>query len=88
VFYLITRSCANSSILGARQQFKPAKGQFQIYYKHGANHLEYQPDFVAEAKNAIYMLEPKASNQMCEFRSKLDTHSTANWTAIPAQTGH
>ena len=24
----------------------------------------------------------------CEFRSKLDTHSTANWTAIPEQTGH
>ncbi len=23
----------------------------------------------------------------CEFRFKLDTHSTANWTAIPAQTG-
>jgi type III restriction enzyme len=44
--------------------FKPAKGQFQIFYKQGANHLEYQPDFVAETKNAIYMLEPKASNQM------------------------
>ena len=25
---------------------------------------------------------------MCEFRFKLDTHSTANWTAIPEQTGH
>ncbi len=24
----------------------------------------------------------------CEFRFKLDTHSTANWTAIPEQTGH
>lgn len=24
---------------------------------------------------------------MCEFRSNLDTHSTANWTAIPRQTG-
>lgn len=44
--------------------FKPAKGQFQIFYKQGADHLEYQPDFVAETKDAIYMLEPKASNQM------------------------
>jgi type III restriction enzyme len=39
--------------------FKPARGQFQIYYRNGADHLEYQPDFVAEANDAIYMLEPK-----------------------------
>jgi type III restriction enzyme len=44
--------------------FKPAKGQFQIFYRHGADHLEYQPDFVAETTNMILMLEPKASNQM------------------------
>jgi type III restriction enzyme len=43
---------------------KPAKGQFQIFYRHGADHFEYQPDFVAETTNAIFMLEPKASNQM------------------------
>lgn len=46
----------------AEKWFKPAKGQFQIFY--GADHLEYQPDFVTETKDAIYMLEPKASNQM------------------------
>ncbi len=46
----------------ALKWFKPAKGQFQIFY--GSDHLEYQPDFVAETKDAIYMLEPKASNQM------------------------
>lgn len=44
--------------------FRPARGQFQIFYRHGADHREYQPDFVAEAAEAIYMLEPKASNQM------------------------
>ncbi len=43
---------------------KPAKGQFQIFYRQGSDHLEYQPDFVAEADSAIYMLEPKASNEM------------------------
>lgn len=48
----------------AEKWFKPAKGQFQIFYKQGANHQEYQPDFVAETKDAIFMLEPKASNQM------------------------
>ena len=44
--------------------FRPAKGQFQIFYKSGVDHLEYQPDFVAETSNLIYMLEPKAFNQM------------------------
>ncbi len=44
--------------------FRPARGQFQIFYLLGVNHLEYQPDFVAETANAIFMIEPKAKNQM------------------------
>src|SRR3972149_2132643 len=48
----------------ASKWFKPAKGQFQIFYRQGADHLEYQPDFVAETADTIYMLEPKASNQL------------------------
>jgi type III restriction enzyme len=44
--------------------FKPAKGQFQIYYRQGADHLEYQPDFVAETADTIYMLEPKMRKEM------------------------
>ncbi len=39
--------------------FKPAKGQFQIYYVNGADRPEYQPDFVGETVDTIYMLEPK-----------------------------
>ena len=46
--------------------FKPAKGQFQIFYKWGADHPEYQPDFVAEATDAIYMLVAKAKNEMTD----------------------
>ena len=46
--------------------FRPAKGQFQIFYKRGAGHPEYQPDFVAETEDAVYMLEPKAANQMID----------------------
>jgi len=48
----------------ALKWFKPAKGQFQIFYKSGADHLEYQPDFVAETEDAIYMLEPKRREDM------------------------
>ena len=48
----------------ATKWFKPAKGQFQIYYKSGADHLEYQPDFVAETDSSIYMLEPKSRAEL------------------------
>lgn len=48
----------------AEKWFKPARGQFQLYYRSGNDQLEYQPDFVAETSDCIWMLEPKASNQM------------------------
>ena len=41
--------------------FKPAKDQFQLYYRRGMDDVPYQPDFVAESKSGIYMLEPKSS---------------------------
>ncbi|KAA0219890.1 hypothetical protein EDS67_30150 [candidate division KSB1 bacterium] len=48
----------------AQKWFKPAKGQFQIFYKSGVDHLEYQPDFVAETEDCIFMLESKARDEM------------------------
>lgn len=50
----------------AAKWFRPARGQFQIFYKFGAEHPEYQPDFVAETTDRIYMLEPKAANMMAD----------------------
>ncbi len=50
----------------ALKWFKPAKGQFQIVYKFGADNPEYQPDFVAETGDVIYMLEPKAKNELAD----------------------
>ncbi|QJR14661.1 DEAD/DEAH box helicase [Usitatibacter palustris] len=44
--------------------FRPAKGQFQIYYKVGGDISEYQPDFVAETEGSILMIEPKMKSQM------------------------
>lgn len=44
----------------ATKWFKPAKGQFQIYYKLGTEQPEYIPDFVAETDIAILMVETKA----------------------------
>jgi len=44
----------------ALKWFKPAKGQFQIYYKLGTEQPEYIPDFVAETDSTILMVETKA----------------------------
>ncbi|WP_447846585.1 DEAD/DEAH box helicase [Pseudomonas aeruginosa] len=44
----------------ALKWFKPAKGQFQIYYKLGTEQPEYIPDFVAETDATIFMVETKA----------------------------
>ncbi|MCP4405865.1 MAG: type III restriction endonuclease subunit R, partial [bacterium] len=48
----------------AEKWFKPALGQFQIYYPSGIEQKEYQPDFVAETAERIYLLEPKMSKEM------------------------
>lgn len=44
----------------ALKWFKPAKGQFQIYYKLGSEQPEYIPDFVVESDTMIFMVETKA----------------------------
>lgn len=48
----------------ADKWFRPAKGQFQMFYRKASDHLEYMPDFVAETATEILMLEPKMANQM------------------------
>ncbi|MCC7486565.1 MAG: hypothetical protein IT529_16450 [Burkholderiales bacterium] len=63
----------------ALRWFKPAKGQFQIFYRQGSEHLEYQPDFVAEVDGEIYMLEPKASNEMTDPVVLAKKESAVKW---------
>jgi len=59
--------------------FKPAKGQFQIFYKWGSDHPEYQPDFVAETDDRIFMLEPKAANQMTDEEVLAKREAAERW---------
>ena len=63
----------------AAKWFKPARGQFQIFYKLGADHLEYQPDFVAETDGVIYMLEPKAKNEMSDAEVVAKKDAAVKW---------
>jgi len=48
----------------AERWFKPAKNQFQIFYRRAAAHLQYVPDFVAETGGELLMIETKARNEM------------------------
>ena len=48
----------------AEKWFKPAKGQFQIFYKMGTEQPEYIPDFVVETDATIWMVETKARGDM------------------------
>lgn len=62
----------------AQKWFKPALGQFQIYYKLDNAQVEYQPDFVAETENAIFMAKTKsrADMQSAEVLAKAEAAST------------
>jgi type III restriction enzyme len=66
--------------------FKPARGQFQMYYKFGADHLEYQPDFVAETADCIYILEAKARNDMYDAEVQAKKDAAVQW--CPHATSH
>jgi type III restriction enzyme len=63
----------------ALKWFKPARGQFQMYYKSGADHLEYQPDFVAETADGIYMLEAKARNDLHDVEVQAKKDAAVQW---------
>lgn len=41
---------------------RPARNQFRIYWNHNNN--LYEPDFIVETKDCIYMIEIKAANEM------------------------
>jgi type III restriction enzyme len=61
--------------------FKPRKGQFQLFYKWGADQPEYQPDFVAETSNCIYMLEPKSRSELDDQEVKAKQSVAMKWCA-------
>jgi type III restriction enzyme len=74
----------------ALRWFRPASGQFQIYYKLGSAQPEYIPDFVAETDAAMLMIEAKARDDLktAEVVAKADAavqwcrHATAYCESI------
>ena len=48
----------------AQKWFKPAQGQFQIYWKSGLDSKEYIPDFVVETEDSNWLVETKAGKDL------------------------
>ncbi len=64
----------------ASKWLKPAKGQFQMYYKDGMDDdPEYVPDFVAEMDNMILMVETKARKDLDDKIVKAKAEVAALW---------
>ncbi len=63
----------------ALKWFKPAKGQFQIYYKLGGEQPEYIPDFVAEMDSTILMVETKARTDLNSQEVQAKAAAAARW---------
>jgi type III restriction enzyme len=63
----------------ASKWFKPAKGQFQIYYKLGTEQPEYIPDFVAESDSTLFMVEIKARTDLNTQEVQAKAVAAARW---------
>jgi type III restriction enzyme len=63
----------------AQKWFKPAKGQFKIYYKDGAEHPEYVPDFVAETDDCVLMVETKSQAEMADSTVQAKADAAVKW---------
>jgi type III restriction enzyme len=59
--------------------FKPAKGQFQLFYKLGVEQPEYVPDFVVETAHHLLMCETKARNELGADDVKAKAEAGALW---------
>jgi type III restriction enzyme len=59
--------------------FKPAKRQFQIYYKVGSEQPEYVPDFVAETDSAILIVETKAHDDLSSAEVQAKANAASQW---------
>lgn len=59
--------------------FRPAAGQFQIYYKLNHHEHDYQPDFVVEGKEAIYMVETKATKDIATEEVQKKKEAGVDW---------
>lgn len=59
--------------------FRPAIGQFQIFYRWGHEHPEYQPDFVAETAGSMLMIEVKEAGEVDDAKVQAKRDAAVVW---------
>ena len=59
--------------------FKPAPGQFQIFYRYGRGEQAYEPDFVVETTTEKLMCEVKSSAEVDDPVVKAKAAAAATW---------
>ncbi|GHV88045.1 type III restriction endonuclease subunit R [Spirochaetia bacterium] len=65
--------------------FRPANGQFQISYTLDGNIFDYNPDFVAETNDCIYMIETKASNELASPVVSAKKDAAKKWCELASE---
>jgi type III restriction enzyme len=69
----------------SQKWLKPLPGQFQIFYKRAHEQHPYIPDFIAETKDHIYMLEPKKEGEMTDTEVLAKKDAAEKWCALATE---
>jgi type III restriction enzyme len=63
----------------AGKWFKPAKGQFQIYYQLGTEQPEYVPDFVVEMDSFVLMAKTRKRDDLKTDEVRAKAAAAVQW---------
>jgi len=63
----------------ATKWFRPARGQFQIFYRVARDPVEYQPDFVAETGSSIFLIEVKRASDLSDAEVIAKSDAALAW---------
>jgi type III restriction enzyme len=67
----------------AKRWFRPASGQFNIYYRSGASQPEYIPDFVAQLPDMVLLIETKKAQEVAAAQeSETDVKAKAEQATL------
>lgn len=59
--------------------FKPGRKVFNIHWRSGIDEGDYEPDFVVETPDAIYLCEPKREDQLNEATVLAKAEAASKW---------
>ena len=62
-----------------KKWFKPNRNVFQIHWRTGIDGGNYEPDFVVETEDAIFLCEPKQKDQLDDAIVQAKAEAAAQW---------